>query len=97
MNNDMNINIQSVHFKASDDLQKHIHEKLRKLFVHSDKIIRADVKLFEEGNGQTTQFCEIRLVIPGDDHIAKKGAETYEKAVLDTVDTLRKMIRRAKK
>jgi putative sigma-54 modulation protein len=93
----MIINIQSVHFKASEDLQQHVQDKVRKLFDHNDKIIRADVKLFEEGNGVATQYCEIRLVIPGDDHIAKKGAATYEKAVLDTVDTLRKVMRRAKK
>jgi putative sigma-54 modulation protein len=93
----MNINIQSVHFKASEDLQNHVQDKLRKVFEHNNKIIRADVTLFEDGNGVTNQYCEIRLVIPGDDHIAKKGAVTYEKAVIDTVETLQKIMRRKKK
>ncbi|TNE64841.1 MAG: 30S ribosomal protein S30 [Bacteroidetes bacterium] len=93
----MNINIQSVHFKASDKLHNHVFDKVQKLFDHNEKIIRADVTLFEEGNGQPTQFCEIKLVIPGIDHIAKKGAATYEQAVSDTVDTLQKIMRRKKK
>lgn len=93
----MSINIQSVHFKASEDLQNHVHEKVGKLFDLSDKIIRADVTLFEDGNSHTNQFCEIRLVVPGHDHIAKKGAATYEKAVLDTVDTLLNVLRQQKK
>ena len=93
----MNINIQSVHFKASDQLHNHVFDKVEKLFEHNDKIIRADVTLFEDGNGHDNQYCEIKLIIPGYDHIAKKGAATYEQAVSETVDTLQKIMRRAKK
>lgn len=93
----MTINIQSVHFKASDELQDYVQEKVGKLFDHSDKIIRADVTLSEDGGGPENQFCEIRLIIPGHDHIAKKGAATYEKAVHGTVDTLLKILRQQKK
>lgn len=93
----MTINIQSVHFKASEDLQNYVHEKVGKLFDHNDKIIRADVTLSEDGSGPANQFCEIRLVVPGHDHFAKKGAATYEKAVHDTVDTLLKVLRQQKK
>ena len=93
----MTINIQSVHFKASQDLQDHVQEKVGKLFKHNARIIRADVTLFEDGNSHENQYCEIRLVVPGDDHIAKKGAATYEKAVLETVDALQTVLRRKKK
>ncbi|MBK9336397.1 MAG: ribosome-associated translation inhibitor RaiA [Lewinellaceae bacterium] len=93
----MNINIQSVHFKASDDLQAHVQEKVSKLFEHNDKIIRADVTLFEDGGAPDNQYCEIRLIVPGHDHLAKKGAGTYEKAVHDTVDALLGILRRQKK
>jgi putative sigma-54 modulation protein len=93
----MTINIQSVHFKASDDLQQHVQEKVGKLFEHNDKIVRADVTLFEDGGAPNNQYCEIRLIVPGNDHIAKKAAPTYEKAVHDTVDTLLKILRQQKK
>ncbi len=93
----MTINIQSVHFKASDSLQDHINDKLRKLTDLNGKIIRADVTLFEEGNSHNNQFCEIKLSVPGDNLFAKKNAETYEQAVSDVVSTLQKVLRRRKK
>lgn len=93
----MIINIQSVRFKASEDLQSHVQEKVQKLFDHNDKIIRADVTLFEDGGAPANQHCEIRLIVPGNDLIAKKASSTYEQAVVDTVDTLQKIMRRKKK
>ncbi len=92
----MKINVQSVKFKASQDLHDHIEEKVGKLFKFNDRIIRADVTLFEDGNSHDNQFCEIRLVVPGDDHIAKKNAASYEKAVTETVEVLAKVLRRKK-
>lgn len=92
----MNINIQSIHFKASEQLKAHVEEKVQKLYDLNGKIIRADVTLFEDGNGPARQICEIKLVVPGNDHIAKKSAATYEQAVLETVDTLQKVLRRSK-
>ena len=92
----MNINIQSVHFKASEKLQAHVEAKVRKLSTQNDKILRAEVKLFEDGNGHVKQFCEIRLSVPGDILIAKKGAPTYEEAVVDAVGALQRVLREKK-
>ena len=92
----MNITIQSVHFKASEKLQAHVQEKVRKLFDHNDKIVSAEVTLFEEGKSPASQFCEIKLVVPGNQHIAKKGASTYEQAVLEAVETLKQVLHRKK-
>ena len=92
----MNINIQSVHFKASEKLQAHVQEKLQKLLDLNERITRAEVKLYEDGNGHSSQFCEIQLSVPGDILIAKKGAATYEQAVLDAVATLQKVLRQKK-
>ena len=93
----MNINVQSVHFKASDQLKNHIEEKVRKLSDHSDKILRAEVILFEDGGSPANQICEIKLAVPGNQHIVKKGAATYEQAVSDAVATLKKVLRERKK
>ncbi len=92
----MNVNIQSIRFKASEKLQAHVQDKVQKLFDVNDKIISADVKLFEDGGAPDNQYCEIRLLIPGHDHIVKKGAPTYEKAVVDAVSTLQKVLRAKK-
>ncbi len=92
----MTVNIQSIRFKASEKLQAHVQEKVQKLFDVNDKIIRADVTLFEDGGTPDNQYCEIKLAVPGRDHIAKKGAPTYEKAVVDVVSTLQKVLRQKK-
>lgn len=93
----MTVNIQSLRFKASDNLQAHVQDKVQKLFGVNDKIIRADVTLFEDGGAPANQYCEIRLLVPGHDHIVKKGAPTFEKAVADAVSALQKVLRRNKK
>lgn len=92
----MTVNIQSLRFKASEKLQAHVQEKVQKLFDVNDKIIRADVTLYEDGGAPDKQYCEIKLSVPGHDHIAKKGAPTYEKAVVDAVNTLQKVLRQKK-
>lgn len=92
----MTVNIQSIRFKASEKLQAHVQEKVQKLFGVNEKIIRADVTLFEDGGAPANQYCEIKLLVPGHDHIVKKGAQTYEKAVTDAVSALQKVLRRKK-
>ena len=93
----MNINIQSVHFKASADLKAHVQDKMRKLFDQNGQIIRAEVTLYEDGSGPASQFCEIKLIVPGAPFFSKKGAATYEQAVTGTVATILKNMRRRKK
>ncbi|MCC6460567.1 MAG: HPF/RaiA family ribosome-associated protein [Saprospiraceae bacterium] len=91
----MNINIQSTNFNASERLQDYVHGKVRKLFGPKSQIVRADVRLYEDGTGtHANQFCEIYLSISGDKISAKKGAATYEQAVIDVVEMLAKTIKR---
>lgn len=89
----MNVNVQSIRFKASEKLQAHVQEKVRKLFEVNNKITRADVTLFEDGGAPAHQHCEIKLSVPGNEHIVKKAAPTYEKAVADAVSALQKVLR----
>jgi len=93
----MKINLQSLHFKASDHLKDFVDEKVGKLSHIDDDIISADVTLFsDDGKNVDNKFCEIRLVVPGYDDFVKKNAESYEAAILDAVDTLQKILRRKK-
>ena len=69
----MEIIINSVNFKADTTLETFVKEKVSKLFNQCDKIIRANVILRETENGNPeNKLCEIRLMIPGNDHIVKK-------------------------
>jgi putative sigma-54 modulation protein len=91
----MNITIQSVNFKASDHLESFVNEKVGKLFNLSDTIIRADVTLREGASGDLqNKYCEIRLVVPGNDHFVKKNTDGYEKSTLEAVDTLQNILKK---
>ena len=89
--------IQSVQFKASSRLNDFVKEKVSKLLEQNDRIIRADVTLFEVASGNPrNQFCEINLSVPGENHFVKKNSESYEKSVLEAVRTLQKILKRNK-
>ena len=93
----MKIVIQSVHFKASPQLEDFVNKKAAKLFRQNDRIVRADVTLYKGANGNPrNEFCEIRLLVPGNDYFVKKNSSTYEESVPDAVQALQKMIRRDK-
>lgn len=84
----MKINLQTLHFKASDNLKNFVEEKVSKLGRFDSSIISAEVTLTEDGSALVNKTCDIRLVIPGHDNMVKKSASTYEEAVLDAVNTL---------
>jgi ribosomal subunit interface protein len=92
-----NIVFQSVHFKASPQLENYIQEKVSKLFEQDSAILRADVTLFEGASGNPkNQFCEIQLSVPGENHFIKKNSENYEKSIMAAVTALQKVLRREK-
>lgn len=92
----MDIIIQSLGFTAGEALESYIREKLGKLSP-SDHIVRANVTLFLGADKTTREtFCEIRLEVPGNDHFVKESAYEFEQAVDQAVNTLQKILRKAK-
>ena len=93
----MNIRIQSVHFKASKQLEDFINDKVAKLSHQKAEIIRADVTLYEGASGNPqNQFCEIQLSVRGNNHFVKKNTGNYEQSILEAVEALQKVLRRSK-
>ena len=93
----MEIIINSVNFKADTTLETFVREKVSKLFNQCDKIIRANVILREAEKGNPeNKLCEIRLMIPGNDHFVRKCTAVYQKSILQAVEVLQKIIRRKK-
>ena len=93
----MEIIINSVNFKTDTRLEEFVREKVSKLFNKSNQIIRANVILREVANrSRKNKLCEIRLMIPGNDHFVKKCTDVYEKSVLQSIEVLHKIMRRAK-
>lgn len=93
----MDIIIQSLGFKASEHLEDFIREKLNKIILESDKVVRANVTLYKgsETNPQNN-VCEIRLEVPGNDHFVKKSCEVFEKSITECIDALQKIIRKTR-
>ena len=93
----MKVNLKSLKFRAKKELKDFVEEKVSKLSRFDDKIISADVTLLlDTAAVPDNKICEIRLVVPGNDDFVKKNAETFEAAVLDSVDTLQKVLQRKK-
>ena len=92
----MRVTIQSLGFKAGQDMEGYIREKVNKL-TPNDKIVGANVVLFL-GAAQSTRehFCDIRLEIPGNDLFVKDSGADFYQAIDQTVDKLQAMLRKAK-
>jgi putative sigma-54 modulation protein len=94
----MKIIIQSLHFTAKPKLNQFVNDKVGKLAHLADKAESADVCLsLEKSDTGDNKVCEIKLKVPGNDLFAKKKAETFEEAIMDTVGALQEQIRKDKK
>ncbi len=93
----MDVIIQSLGFKAGEDLESFVREKLTKL-TPGDDIIRANVTMYFGADKNTPEtFCEIRLEVPGNDLFVKESArDDFEQAVETTVNKLQSILRKAK-
>ena len=92
----MDVIIQSLGFKAGEELESYINEKLGKLNP-SDHIVRANVTLFLGPDKATPNtYCEIRLEVPGPDLFIKEQAVEFEQSVDSCVNKLQAMLRKQK-
>src|SRR5690349_10310411 len=91
----MDIIIQSLGFTAGESLESFIKDKVSSL--KSDEIVRANVTLFNGPSGNPdSNYCEIRLEIPGNDLFVKKSSPHFETAVNECVDVLHLSLKKTK-
>lgn len=92
----MDVIIQSLGFKAGEDLENYVREKVNKI-TPDENIIRANVVLFLGPDRETPNtYCEIRLEIPGNDLFIKEHSPEFEQSVDSAVNKLQGMLRKAK-
>ena len=92
----MDVIIQSLGFKHSQNLENYITEKLQKL-TPGDNIVRANVTLFQGQDRATpNDYCEIRLEVPGPDLFVKENSAEFEQAVDECVNKLQGILRKQK-
>ena len=91
----MDIIIQSLGFTTGESLENFIKEKVNTL--KSSDIVRATVTLYKGPSGTPeSDYCEIRLEVPGNDLFVKKHSEYFETSVNECVDILALQIKKNK-
>lgn len=89
----MDIQIQSLHFDATDKLQSFVQKKVNKLSKYSDDIISADVTLkVVKPETNMNKDASIKLKVKNDDLFANKTAESFEEAIDLSVEALEKQL-----
>lgn len=93
----MEVTISSIHFKADVKLEDFIREKTAKLGKLFDGVISCDVVLrLDAASNNENKIAEIRVMIPGNDLFAKKQSKSFEEAIDNAVEALRRQVKRHK-
>jgi len=89
----MKINVNSVKFKVDTKLDTLIRDKVEKLSSHYDNIVSSDVTLkLDNANTVENKIVEIKVAIRGNDLFSKKQSKTFEEALDNATDALKKQL-----
>lgn len=93
----MQVNIESLHFTANENLQNYVQEKVNKLFHFHDTIITIEVILrLDKAENTENKVCEIKISIPGQDLFVKRQSKSFEEATLKAVEAMENQIKKQK-
>lgn len=94
----MKLQIQSVHFHASSQLQEFVTARVNKLETFFDHIIGGDVFLrLEKGdNTRENKAVEIKLHLPGTTLFSKHRDTSFEAAADHAIESLRRQVKKYK-
>lgn len=92
----MQVNVHAVHFTADQKLVTFVENKLDKLTLFYDHIVRSEVYLKLDNTSTENKVAEIRITIPGKELFAKRTDRTFEGAADAAVEALRRQIRKEK-
>ena len=93
----MNVKINAVNFKADEKLTEFVTEKVSKLERHASGLLGADVTLsVDKPESANNKVADIRIVVKGNDLYASKQADSFEEAVMLSIDALKSQISKFK-
>jgi putative sigma-54 modulation protein len=93
----MKVNISSLKFKADVKLLDFIQERVDKLGHFNNEILGGDVVLrVHNSSDQANKNVEIKLLMKGKELFAEKTSESFESAVDQSVEALRRQLKRLK-
>ena len=87
---DMNVKIQTVRFNADDKLVEYINQKLQKLKVFHDRIVKVDVFLKLDNVVHTIKdkIAEIRVQVPRHKFFTKTTSKSFEESFDEALDSM---------
>jgi putative sigma-54 modulation protein len=86
----MDINIQSVHFDATEKLQEFATKKVEKLAKSYEDIQKAEVQLkLVKPATALNKETSISLTVPGGTQFVQKTCDTFEEGIDQCVDALK--------
>ena len=93
----MEIKVHSIHFDADQKLINFLQQRVHKLEQIHDNIILSEVYLrLDKNHDNGNKVAEIRLVTPGKEMFAKKQCKSFEEAIDQSTEALRRQLRRKK-
>lgn len=92
----MKTTITSRHFEASDQLKDFANEHLQRLSRVFDRITSCSLVMEEHPDPDFPQSAELIVHIPQKSLTAKSAKTTYEKAVHDVVENMKRQLKRYK-
>ncbi len=89
----MKVVINAVKFSPEEKLQNFVNEKVGKLERLLPEVLQADVTLkVDKPETNNNKIADIRLVVRGNDLFVTKQADSFEEAVMLSVDALKTQI-----
>jgi len=96
-NNNMKINIQAVNFKTDQKLIDYIDKKLNSIEKFYEKVVDAEVFLkIQQTSEKENKHVEVKLNVPGNHFIVKKQTKTFEEAISQITESLKRQVEKEK-
>jgi len=93
----MKLQMHSIHFVADQKLINFIQKKSDKLDTYFDQIIDGEVFMRLDKNDKSeNKIVEIKLNVPGKQFFAKNQNDSFEAAADDSIEALRRQIKKHK-
>ena len=94
----MNVQVQSIHFDADTKLISFIQDKLGKLTTFHDRIINAEVflRLDKDTAKRENKVVEVRMGVPGRDLFSQRRSKSFEEAIDQAAEAIRRQMERVK-
>ena len=93
----MEVSVNAVKFKPTSALLEFIDKNVKKVETLLPQAIKADVTLkVDKDHDVCNKVADVRVVIAGDDLFASKQCDTFEEAVDQCVDALKKQVDKLK-